>query len=190
MTLLSGKLPGIIREYDADARMCRVEIPGITDGASVMPQAVFCTPIGDRSEGDTPTEIRVQVGDPVWIEFEAGDPRFPIVVGYRTPRAGNSSGWRRWRHANIQLVAENVYQVLVGGTTITVTDGLMKVEGADLDVSGNILSGKSITAAQNVTAGLNVADQGGAKTMAGMRQEFNSHAGHFDTQNTTPTNQM
>jgi Type VI secretion system/phage-baseplate injector OB domain len=190
MSLLQGKFPGVIREYSAATRMCRVEVPGLTDQAERLPLAVFCTPIGDRAEGDTPTEIRIQVGDPVWVEFEAGDPRFPIIVGYRTPRAGNSSGWRRFRHLNIQLIAENTFQIKVGATTITVTDGLMKVDGADLDVSGNILSRKSITATQNVTAGQDVGDQGGTKTMAGMRQAFNNHAGHFDSQNTTPSNPM
>ncbi|MEX3690827.1 phage baseplate assembly protein V [Paraburkholderia sp. BR14263] len=39
----------------------------------------------------------------------------------------------------------------------------------DLNVDGNVTSGKSVTAAQDV------ADQGGTKTMAGMRETFDGH---------------
>ena len=52
--------------------------------------------------------------------------------------------------------------------------GTLQVDGhaelnADLHVAGNVASGADITASGNV------ADQGGAKTMAGMRSTFNSH---------------
>jgi hypothetical protein len=173
---LFGKYPAVVVSYDGAKRSCRVNIPGITD-ADVFPEAVFCNPLGDDA---ATTEIRIVPNAPIWVEFEAGDPRFPIIVGYRTPRAGNPTGWRRWQHQNIQLIAENTYLITVGGTSITVTDGLMKVEGADLEVSGNITSGKSITAA------LNVSDQGGAKSMAGMRATFGLHT-HTETNTTTST---
>lgn len=187
MNLIHGLWPGVVSSYDAASRTCRVSIDGVTDGSDVRPEAVFANPLGDNA---ATTEIRIVPGDPVWLMFEAGDPRFPIIMGFRTPRAGNPSGWRRWRHANVQLIAENTLVMTVGGTTVTITDGLMKVEGADLDVSGNITSGKSITASLNVTAGQNVADQGGAKTMASMRSKFNSHGGHYDSSNRAPDNQM
>lgn len=198
MSVLYGKYPGVVVSYSGVARTCRVNVPGITD-SDVFPLAVFCNPLGDNA---STTEIRIQPGDPIWVEFEAGDPRFPIIVGYRTPRTGNPTGWRRWRHANIQLTAENTYLITVGGTSITVTDGLMKVEGADLDVSGNIYGRKSVIATLNVTAGVNVAagvnviaaanvaDQGGSKTMADMRDKFNNHGGHFDSSNRVPDNPM
>lgn len=181
MSLLNGLLPGIVRAYDRAARTCRVEIPGITDGSDVLPVAVFCNPLGDRASD---TEIRILPGDLVWLAFEAGDPRFPIIMGYRTPRTGNPVDWRRWRHANIQLTAENTFLITVGGTTITVVDGTVAINGANLTVSGNITSGGDITAAGNV------ADQGGTKTMAGMRSTFNNHGGHFDSSNRDPDDQM
>lgn len=181
MNLINGMLPGVVRTYNAVARTCRVEIPGITDGSDVLPEAVFCNPLGDRASD---TEIRILPGDLVWLSFEAGDPRFPIIMGYRTPRTGNPVGWRRWRHANIQMTADNTFLMTVGGTTITVVDGTISVDGADLSVSGNITSGGDITAAGNV------ADQGGAKTMSGMRTQFNAHGGHFDSSNRAPDNQM
>lgn len=184
--MLLGKYPGVVVSYDGDARTCRVNVPGITD-SDVFPEAVFCNPLGD-APGET--EIRIVGGSLVWVEFEAGDPRFPIIVGYRTPRAGNPVGWRRFQHQNIQLIAEDTYLITVGATAITVTDGLMNVEGADLHVSGNITSQKSITALINVVAGQNVADQGGAKTMADMRSKFNGHGGHYDNSNRVPDNHM
>lgn len=115
MSPLYGKWPGVVRIYDGAARMCRVEIPGITDGSSELPEATLCNPLGDRP-GET--EIRIEVGDLVWLEFEAGDPRFPIITGYRTPRAGNPVDWRRWAHANIELTAEG--QMIFNAETLVI----------------------------------------------------------------------
>lgn len=103
MNNLPSLWPGEVASYDAQARTCKVRIPGITDGSSEMPTAVFSNPLGDRA-GDT--EIRILAGDLVWLMFEGGDPRFPVITGYRTPREGNPSDWRRWRHANIELTAD------------------------------------------------------------------------------------
>lgn len=187
MNIIQGNWPGVVRSYDAAARTCRVEIEGITDGSGVLPEAVFCNPLGD-SAGTT--EIRIQPGDLVWLSFEGGDPRFPMVMGYRTPRAGNPSGWRRWHHANIELIAENTLLITVGATTFTVTDGLVTVAGADLIVEKNIICQQNIAALQNITAGQNISDQGGTKSMSSMRSKFNTHGGHYDSSNRTPDNQM
>jgi hypothetical protein len=106
---IPGLLPGVVDSYDQEARTCRVRIPGITDGSTALPVAVFSNPIGDRADDvDTKrqTEIRILPGDDVWLMFEAGDPRFPIIMGYRTKRAGNPVDWRRWRHNNIEITAD------------------------------------------------------------------------------------
>lgn len=195
MNIIYGKWPATVASYDAASRECRVSIPGITDGSDVLPLAVFCNPLGDRA-GDT--EIRILPGDMVWVSFEQGDPRFPIIDGYRTPRSGNPTGWRRWEHANIQLTAENQFVITVGGTTITVTDGQVQINGADMHLSGNLFVLQSIFAAQAVSAGTdifavgNVGDQGGLKKMSDMRTKFNTHAGHYSPTNSVPSspNQM
>lgn len=118
MNNLPSLWPGVVDSYDAQARTCKVSIPGITDGSSDLPTAVFNNPLGDRA-GDT--EIRIIAGDTVWLMFEGGDPRFPIITGYRTPREGNPVDWRRWRHANIEMTAEGKMRLVATELEIVTT---------------------------------------------------------------------
>lgn len=112
MDIYPGKYPAIVREYLAESRTCRVEVPGITDGAEVMPLAEIEYPIGDKSKAQGhATEIEILPGDTVWIEFIAGDARYPLITGWRNPGAGNSTGWRRLHHANIELTADGVLRL-------------------------------------------------------------------------------
>lgn len=190
MNIIHGLWPGVVSSYSPITRTCRVEISGITDGSDVRPEAVFNNPLGDNAET---TEIRILPGDPVWLMFEGGDPRFPIIMGFRTPRTGNSMGWRRWQHSNIQLTADNQFLITVGATNITVTDGLVKVTGADWDISGAMKIGKGLLVMQNINANGNITDMASspnAKNMAQMRQTFNTHGGHYDSSNRIPDNQM
>ncbi|NCC41652.1 MAG: hypothetical protein EOM21_20000 [Gammaproteobacteria bacterium] len=105
-----GRWPAIVREYDADSRTCRIEIPGITDGADPLPRAEIEFPIGDKSrafaKGGVLTEIEILPGDPVWIAFIGGDPRYPLITGYRNARQRNDKGWRRWHHQNVGVYAD------------------------------------------------------------------------------------
>jgi hypothetical protein len=120
-----GKWPGVVAEYDAPARMFRVRVDGVTDGSNVLPHAEVEYPIGDRahaSDSKDHTELRVLVGDMVWVEFMGGDPRFPIITGHRLKRAGNPVGWRRWRHANIEMTADGD-MVFNAGRVIWNVDG-------------------------------------------------------------------
>jgi len=127
-----GRWPAIVREYDADTRLCRVEIPGITDGADPLPNAEIEYGIGDKSihpgNPDWETEIAVEVGDTVWVAFVAGDSRYPIITGYRNARRDNFTGQRRtWHQENISLEAhfdillraiENKLETLSGRITL------------------------------------------------------------------------
>ncbi|MGS0741346.1 phage baseplate assembly protein V [Glaciimonas sp. GG7] len=110
--MLPARIPGIVHSYDAAARECRVDIPGLTDGADVLPLAEIEYPIGDKSKtGTHATEIEIVPGDLVWLAFEGGDPRYPIITGFRNPRSGNAIDWRRWHHANIELTADGIFRV-------------------------------------------------------------------------------
>ena len=156
MSSLPGKWPGIVRVYEAEPRQIRVEIPGITDGSEEFPVAEIQYPIGDKSSH---TEIRILEGDFVWLEFECGDPRYPIITGYRNPNTGNEVGYRRWHHENIESDADET-QKHTAGTTYTVdagTDILIKAgENITLEAGSTItlkvggstivINGSSITA--------------------------------------------
>ena len=133
---LFGKYPAFIKSYNAARRECRVEVPGITDGCQTFPLAQIAYPVGDKS---TNTEIRILAGDPVWVEFEAGDERFPIITHWRTVQAGNGTDWRRWAHKNIETTADVAHKINAGetidldaGTKIT-----LKVGGSTVEVSAD-----------------------------------------------------
>ncbi|OZB31193.1 MAG: hypothetical protein B7X51_09440 [Pseudomonas sp. 34-62-33] len=127
--LLVGKWPAVVNSYDPDSRTCAISIPGQTDGAEAPLIAEIEYPIGDKSRHATMTEIEILPGDLVWVEFVQGDPRYPLITGWRNPTRGNSKGWRRWHHANIELLADQQMRLVagqsillqVGGSTITLT---------------------------------------------------------------------
>lgn len=137
--LLAGKWPAVVTSYDGDTRTCEVSIPGITDGAEGGLIAEIEYPIGDKSRHETMTEIEVLAGDKVWVEFIQGDPRHPLITGWRNPTIGNSIGWRRWHKENMQLLtdaemrlnsgglvhvsAKDSITLQVGSSTITLTPG-------------------------------------------------------------------
>lgn len=122
----SNPWPGFIRIVDRDRREVRVEIPPFTDGASELPIAEILYPVGDDSLN---TEIRLVVDRPVWISFIAGDPRRPLITGFRNPNTGNVVGMRRFNHDNFEINADQVFTVnagekialIVGGTSIVLT---------------------------------------------------------------------
>lgn len=117
---------GFIRSVDRKRVEVRVEVPPYTDGASLMPLAQVMYPIGDDS---TNTEIRLVDGAPVWVAFEAGDSRYPIIMGFRNPNTGNVVGMRRWNHDSFEINADKVLTInagtainlVVGGTSIKLT---------------------------------------------------------------------
>lgn len=133
--LMPGRYPAIIKTYNQGRRTCRVEIPGLTDGGDVLPEAEIEYPIGDKSRaGTNTTEIEITPGDTVWVAFIGGDPRYPIITGYRNPQAGNSADWRRWHHANIELIADAEMRLVVGGTSVVITPAGITITTPSLDI--------------------------------------------------------
>lgn len=145
--LMPGRYPAIVKTYSQARRTCRVEIPGLTDGGDVLPEAEIEYPIGDKSRaGTNATEIEITSGDTVWVAFIGGDPRYPIITGYRNPQAGNSADWRRWHHANMELLADTLMKLIAGsdvliksGTHVTVQAPKVTVDSPDTTCTGNLL---------------------------------------------------
>lgn len=143
--LLPGRYPAVVREYLEASRTCRVEILGMTDGADTMPEAEIEYPIGDRSKsGELATEIEILAGDPVWVAFIGGDPRYPIITGSRNPRAGNSVNWRRFHHANMELATEEVMRLIAKSDLLVQSNSklTLKAGGTTLELtpSGAVLT--------------------------------------------------
>jgi hypothetical protein len=115
---LGNYTPGFVDSYDQATRICRVRIPGVTDGAELFPEAQISYPIGDRSER---TEIRILAGDRVWLDFINGDQRFPVITGYRNKESDNAIDVRRFEHANIELLADTNMVMKAAGGNMTMT---------------------------------------------------------------------
>lgn len=150
---MTNYTPGFVESYDPGTRLCRVRIPGVTDGSELMPEAMLSYPIGDKSEH---TEIRVLPGDRVWLDFVNGDPRFPIITGFRPKETDNAIAWRRFHHQNIELQADQVIlveagaQVIVRAPAITL-DGPTTVTGHLTYEAGITGSGSATSNGKNVS---------------------------------------
>lgn len=115
LELMAGRYPAVVQSYNQSKRTCRISIPGMTDGGDVLPEAEIEYPIGDKSRsGANATELEITAGDTVWVAFIGGDPRYPIITGYRNPQAGNSADWRRIHHKNIEQLSDDMYHVQSG----------------------------------------------------------------------------
>ena len=119
---LAGKWPAVVKSYKASERICEVEIPGITDGDEGL-EAQIEYPIGDRPDGTNATEIAITKGDLVWIEFIQGDPRYPLITGYRNAKKGNQTGTRRWQQKQIELRTVGEPKGIVQGDCICAYTG-------------------------------------------------------------------
>jgi phage baseplate assembly protein gpV len=116
-----------VDSIDREARIAKVRIPGLTDGATDLPEAQFCNPLGDKSYH---TEIRVKPGDDVWLAFERGDTRYPVIVGYRPRNEENGIDWRRFEHANFQFTADEGF-VIDAGVKVTINAPKVEVNASN-----------------------------------------------------------
>lgn len=145
---ITGLLPAIVVEYLPESRECRVEIPGMTDGSGEKLIAQMMQALGDMTEK---TEIEILPGDRVWLQFEEGDQRHPIIVGYRSKNTGNRLKWRRWHHENVEVLFDDVGQMRG-------PNGHVRMEGGGAKVIVNASKEVEVTAGSKITATV-----GGAK---------------------------
>lgn len=139
--IMPGRYPAIVKSYDQGRRTCRVEIPGVTDGGDVMPEAEIEYSIGDKSRaGANETEIEITPGDTVWVAFIGGDPRYPIITGWRNPQAGNSVDWRRWHHKNIEMLSDALMRLVAGGDILMQSGGTITLQAASVAIISESLT--------------------------------------------------
>lgn len=175
-----GRYPAVVVSYDPGRRTCRVDIPGISDGGDVHPEAEIEYSIGDKSrDGSHATEIEILPGDTVWVAFIAGDPRYPIITGYRNPQAGNSQGWRRWHHANIEVLSDMLMRLISGGdfliksgSHVTIQAPSVTVDSSNTDVTGNLNVKGKITG----SGGMAISGGDGAQVEGNVRVKGDMHS--------------
>ncbi len=112
--------------------MCRIEVPASPTAPDAPPLAEIEYPIGDKSRsGENTTETQDDGrGTPYPRPSSAAirdtrlSPRLPEPDG-----AGNPTGWRRWHHANMELLAEQVMNLLAKGDVMIQSDTKITLEG-------------------------------------------------------------
>jgi len=172
-----SRWPAVVVSYDRPSRQCVVSMEGITSGADGLVAEIEQN-LGDRSEH---SEIRILPGDRVWVDFLAGDPRYPIITGFRARNAENMVGTRHWEHENFTLVADET-QAFTAGTSITHQAGqaITLTAGSKIEL---IVGGTSVTlTADSITQiaaaiALNgpVTQAGGDMTSDGKSMQTHTH---------------
>ena len=150
------KYPAVVASYDANTRLAKIKLEPLDDGADTLLEAELCYPLGDKSN----TAIEVLAGDFVWVEFEQGDPRYPIIVGYRNQRTGNDDTTRRYHHhGNFEILADNLIKIKVN-VKVIVESETVEVIATTVNVTAsntNINSVVAITGNTSITGNLAVA---------------------------------
>lgn len=165
------KYPAVVVSYDANTRLAKIKLEPLDDGADTQLEAELLYPLGDKSN----TAIEVLPGDFVWVEFEKGDPRYPIIVGYRNKRTGNDDLTRRYHHhGNFEILADNIIKIK-GNVKVIVESATVEVIATTVNVTAsntNITSLVNITGNTSITGNLAVAGAisgtgGGGASIAG-----------------------
>ncbi|HQZ59988.1 MAG TPA: hypothetical protein PLQ39_09950 [Acinetobacter sp.] len=158
------KYPAVVVGYDANTRLAQVKIEPLDNGADTVLDAELLYPLGDKSN----TAIEVLAGDFVWVEFEAGDPRYPIIAGYRNKREGNDDATRRYHHhGSFEILADNIIKikgnvkVIVESETVEVIAPTVKVTSTTVTVDATTItvnaSNTNITSLVNITGNTSIA---------------------------------
>lgn len=154
--MMFGKYPAVVVSYDGVTRLAKVKLEPLDEGADTVLDAELLYPLGDKSN----TAIEVLANDAVWVEFEAGDPRYPIIVGYRNKREGNDDSTRRYHHhGSFEILADNIIKIK-GDVKVIVESETVEVTATTVTVTAtntNITSLVNITGNTSITGNLAVA---------------------------------
>jgi hypothetical protein len=125
-----GLYPATVKSYNAASKTCQITLTGVTDGTARTITAHIAYPIGDVS---THTDIAIHGGDLVWVMFEGGDMRHPIITHFRNRAVGNETDWRRWAHENMALSAGGI--LLIKATAVQIESESLTHNG--INISAN-----------------------------------------------------
>ena len=162
--MMMFKYPAVVVSYDGVTRLAKVKLEPLDEGADTSLDAELLYPLGDKSN----TAIEVLAGDFVWVEFEAGDPRYPIIVGYRNKREGNDDATRRYHHhGSFEILADNItklkgnVKVIVESETVEVIAPTVKVTSTTVTVDATTVTvnatNTNITSLVNITGNTSIA---------------------------------
>lgn len=130
---MSNYTPGFVESYDKAKHQARVRWPGMT-GAQPYPKAELLLPIGCSADS---SDFYIRPGDRVWLDFVNGDPRFPIITGYRAPETDNAIDVRRLVHLGIELEAvENDIVLKAAGNVVI--QAVKLIVQADIESTGTV----------------------------------------------------
>ncbi|MEN9866666.1 MAG: hypothetical protein RL748_2256 [Pseudomonadota bacterium] len=174
-------IPAEVVSVDRAKFTAKIAIPGLTDGASEYPEAQFCMPLGDVSEH---TEIRILPGDRVWITWQAGDPRYPVIVGYRPSNLDNPIQWRRFHHDNIQLDADS--QVVVNAANVTVNAQSVTINAPESTFTGAVTVMGLLTYQAGLSGTGTATINQGDVVIDGLRMKGHNHMEQGDGKPTGP----
>jgi len=156
--MMMFKYPAVVVSYDGVTRLAKIKLEPLDEGADTALDAELLYPLGDKSN----TAIEVLANDPVWVEFEAGDPRYPIIVGYRNKREGNDDTTRRYHHhGSFEILADNIIKIK-GNVKVIVESETVEVHATTVTVTAthtNITSLVNITGNTSITGNLAVAGE-------------------------------
>jgi len=144
-----GKYRGIVRDIDDPDSLCRIkaEVPAIYED-QVSPWAFPALPFAGQSHG---VVLLPEIGDGVWIEFEAGDINRPIwngcwfAAGERPQPDGNRARLLATTAGHKIVLDEDQDQIQLrhpGGAEITMSAGeiVFKLGLCELKISRNEIS--------------------------------------------------
>lgn len=135
MDNLFGFYPGKILSYSKSAKTVQVSIEPYTSGSENGITAKLAYPVGFT---DSDLELSIVNNPDVWVFFENGQFKNPVVSFFRTKQSGSTQDVLRLRQKTIELIADEI-KFITGQTTTTGnahTDGQVTSKG-DM-IAGNV----------------------------------------------------
>lgn len=124
---LNGFWPAKLTSYDAATRTGEVWIDEVTDGADRGLVAEFAYPVG---EDDQDTERKITLPANVYVFFEMGDPRCPVIFAWRTRQDGSAVvGTRRIRQVKVEVLADDTVRI-AGATKVILESSDVSIEAS------------------------------------------------------------